>query len=154
MVNKIFRISREDAHIRIDLFGMKIKFRNPLVSQIGDCCCIPDLDRLLENGCKFPHPIGIVIAKHAVIGKNCTIYQNVTIAKKTGLTNEHGIIIGDNVKIYANACLIGNIIIGNNATIGAGAVVVKDVPENAVVVGNPAKIIKYRDMEVYDNLVK
>ena len=40
--------------------------------------------------------------------------------------------------------IIGNITIGNNVTIGAGSVVVKDVPDNAVVVGNPAKIVKFK----------
>ena len=142
---KLFRILREDGHIRIDLLGIKIKFKNPLVSQIGDCCCIPDLDRLLENGCRFPHPIGIVISKSAVIGKNCLIYQNVTIAKKNGLTKERGVVIGDNVRIYANACIIGDITIGDNAIIGAGSVVLKDVPSNAIVAGNPGKVIKYRE---------
>ena len=51
--------------------------------------------------------------------------------------------IGDNVSVGANAVIIGPIRIGNNVTVGAGAVVVKDVPDNAVVVGNPARLIKY-----------
>lgn len=42
----------------------------------------------------------------------------------------------------ANICIIGDIRIGNNVTVGAGTVVVKDVPDNCVVVGNPARIIK------------
>jgi acetyltransferase-like isoleucine patch superfamily enzyme len=47
--------------------------------------------------------------------------------------------------IGANATLLAGITIGENAMIGAGAVVTKDVPANAVVVGNPAKIIRYLD---------
>lgn len=50
----------------------------------------------------------------------------------------------NNVEFGANVTCIGNITIGNNAVIGAGAVVVKDVPDNAIVAGNPAKIIGYR----------
>ena len=53
--------------------------------------------------------------------------------------------IGNNVSLGCNVTIIGGVHIGNNVTIGAGAVVVKDVPDNAVVVGNPAKILKYID---------
>lgn len=48
--------------------------------------------------------------------------------------------------------IIGNVHIGNNVIIGAGSVVVKDVPDNAVVVGNPARIIKYNS--THDNINK
>ena len=48
--------------------------------------------------------------------------------------------IGDNVSIGANATIIGDITICNNVIIGAGSVVVKDVPDNCIVSGNPAKI--------------
>ncbi len=48
-----------------------------------------------------------------------------------------------NVTCGCHVAIIGDITIGNNVTIGAGAVVVKDVPDNAAVVGNPARIIKY-----------
>lgn len=52
-------------------------------------------------------------------------------------------IIGDNVTICANSTVIGKIRIGNNVLIGAGSVVIDDVPDNAVVVGNPAKVVSY-----------
>ena len=51
-------------------------------------------------------------------------------------------VIGDNVNIGSNVCIIGPISIGTNVIIGAGSVVTKDVPSNSVVVGNPARIIK------------
>ncbi|MDO5463801.1 MAG: DapH/DapD/GlmU-related protein [Akkermansia sp.] len=51
-------------------------------------------------------------------------------------------LVGDNVEIGANVTIIGGVKIGNNSVIGAGSVVVKDVPANCVVAGNPAKIIK------------
>lgn len=55
------------------------------------------------------------------------------------------LVIGNYVDFGVNVICIGNITIGDNAIIAAGAVVVKDVPANAIVAGNPAKIIKYRD---------
>ena len=45
----------------------------------------------------------------------------------------------------ANVIIIGNVKVGNNVTIGAGSVVVKDIPDNAIAVGNPAKVIKYKE---------
>jgi len=81
----------------------------------------------------------ICVAKE--IGENCSIFQQVTIE----YTRKGCPTIGNNVSIYAGAKVLGNINIGDNAVIGANAVVVKDVPANAVVVGNPAKIIRYRD---------
>lgn len=73
------------------------------------------------------------------IGKNFFCLHCVTIGKK----NEKRPTIGNNVTIFANVVVIGGIHIGNNVTIGAGSVVVKDIPDNAVVVGNPARILKY-----------
>jgi len=56
--------------------------------------------------------------------------------------------IGNNVSIYTGAIVIGDINIGDNSSIGAGSVVVKDVPDNAVVVGNPAKVVKVNGIKV------
>lgn len=50
--------------------------------------------------------------------------------------------IGNNVLVGANVTIIGDITIGDNVIIGAGSVVVKNVPSNCVIVGNPAKILK------------
>lgn len=62
------------------------------------------------------------------------------------------IIIEDNVWIGARASIIPGVKIGEGAIIGLGAVVTKDVPPCAVVAGNPAKIIKYRNIEKYKEL--
>ena len=50
--------------------------------------------------------------------------------------------IGDNVYIAANATVIGSVNIGNNVIIGAGSMVVTDIPDNSVAVGNPARVIR------------
>lgn len=68
------------------------------------------------------------------IGRNCWINQQVVI----GHTNrEGGPVIGDNVTIHVGAKVLGPIRIGNNVKIGANALVIKDVPDNSVVIGSP-----------------
>ena len=96
----------------------------------------------IGEGTRFAHNgLGVVINQDAVIGNNCVIGKGVVIGGRSG--NPIVPSIGDNVEIGANAVVIGPIKIGNNAKIGGGAVVVHSVPDNAVVVGNPAHIIKY-----------
>lgn len=82
----------------------------------------------------------IIINSKSKIGDNCALHGMNCVGNngKDDLCPT----IGDNVEIGVGAHIIGNIHIGNNVIIGAGAVVVKDVPCNVVVAGNPAKIIK------------
>lgn len=82
-----------------------------------------------------------VISPGTIIGKNVSLRQNTTIGAKGFSGSEKSPIIMDDVTIGPNVCIIGAITIGKGAVIGAGAVVVKDVPENAIVAGNPAKVI-------------
>ncbi|NKI26849.1 serine acetyltransferase [Arenibacter sp. 6A1] len=84
--------------------------------------------------------IAVVIHKRAVIGDNCIIGTSVTIGGKSGHLKVP--IIGDNVYIATGAKVLGPIKIGNNVIIGANSVVIKDVPDFAVVAGIPARIIK------------
>lgn len=88
----------------------------------------------------FYHSFSTILnAKY--IGDNFICRNNTSIGNK----NDNGDlrpIIGNNVQIGANAVVIGNVTIGDNVVIGAGAIVTKDVPNNCVVAGNPARIIK------------
>lgn len=77
----------------------------------------------------------------SVIGEDFQVWQNVTIGKKTTEGVDDRPKIGDNVSVCTGAVVIGDIKIGNNSVIGANATVVKDVPENVIVVGIPARIL-------------
>lgn len=79
------------------------------------------------------------------IGYGCTFRQLSTLGVKSKNRHKERPWIGNNVDFGVNVTCIGNVHIGDNAIIAAGSVVVKDVPANAIVAGNPAKVIKYRD---------
>ena len=70
------------------------------------------------------------------------------MAHRVSISGE--VVIGDGVFIGTNATLLPRISIGNWATIGAGAVVLKDVPPYAVVVGNPAKVLRINEVRYAD----
>ncbi len=99
---------------------------------------------MIGKGIRFAHPFEIVIAPQAVIGEGCTIFNGVTIGvnhlDRSGYPR-----IGNNVVIYTGAKIIGNVKVGNNVIIGANSVVVTDIPNNTIVGGIPAKIIRYRN---------
>ena len=100
------------------------------------------LGKNIGPGLYAAHPFATIVNVRKA-GKNLSIRNSTTIGNKNVGKNEDCPIIGDNVTIGANVCIIGKISVGNNVTIGAGCVVVKDVPDNAIVVGNPSHIIGY-----------
>ncbi len=94
------------------------------------------------KGLTYAHPYSTVLNAET-IGDNFSCLHCTTIGKKG--PGERRPRIGNNVTVGCHVAIIGDITIGNNVTIGAGSVIVKDIPDNAVVVGNPARIIKYNN---------
>lgn len=78
---------------------------------------------------------GIIVSGGARVGSNCTIFHQVTLGIASVSGKEGAPIVGNNVLIGAGAKLIGSIKIGDDVRIGANAVITKDVPAGATVVG-------------------
>lgn len=97
---------------------------------------IIDVHTPIGGGLQLAHPYSTILNAEK-IGENVYVNHLVTVGEKNGEKP----IIEDGVELHAHCMVIGGIRIGKNAKIGAGAVVIKDVPENAIAVGNPAKII-------------
>ena len=92
------------------------------------------------------HGMGVVIGETSEIGNNVTIYHMVTLggispsinSDSQRQTKRHPTLM-DNVVVGSGAQILGAVVIGKNAKVGANAVITKDVPENAVMIGIPAK---------------
>lgn len=78
------------------------------------------------------------------IGRNCTMLPGVVFGNKTEEPDERPVIVGDNCYFGLGAKIFGSVRIGNNVIVGANTVVTKDIPDNAIVGGVPARIIKYK----------
>jgi sugar O-acyltransferase (sialic acid O-acetyltransferase NeuD family) len=117
------------------------------------------IDKSVEYGpglLAMPH---CVVNKKTIIGSNCYLNVNSVIDHECKIGNGVHVMgsayiagrvtIGDFSSIGANATILPDISIGTNAIVGAGAVVIKDVPNNSVVVGNPAKFLR-KNNKKYD----
>ncbi|MGB9688650.1 serine O-acetyltransferase [Thermogutta sp.] len=105
----------------------------------------------IGSGFYIGHFGGIVVNERCIIGKNCNLSHGVTLGQVNRGPRKGCPIIGDNVYIGPGAKIIGAVRVGNNVAIGANCVVTKDVPDNAVVVGVPGKIISFRGSQGYVN---
>ena len=96
---------------------------------------------MLGAGLFIDHATGVVIGETAEVGDDVTIYHGVTLGGSGKDTGKRHPTIGDRVIIGAGAKILGPIKIGDDSRIGANAVVVKEVPSSAVVVGVPGQVI-------------
>lgn len=92
-------------------------------------------------GLFIDHGMGVVIGETAEVGEDVTLYQGVTLG---GTGKQHGKrhpTVRDGVVVGTGAQVLGSFEVGEGAKIGAGAIVVKDVPPNSTVVGNPGRAV-------------
>lgn len=89
--------------------------------------------------------MGAVLGGRATVGKNCHIGAGAVLAGVIEPASAVPVVVEDGVLVGANAVLIEGVHVGKNAVVAAGAVVIEDVPENAVVAGCPARVIKMKD---------
>ncbi|MFH2070991.1 MAG: serine O-acetyltransferase [Elusimicrobiota bacterium] len=86
------------------------------------------------------HGMGVVIGETSEIGDNCLMYQGSILGGTSPKKEKRHPTLGKNVVVGAGAIVLGPVHVGDNARIGAGSVVVKDVPENATVIGVPGRV--------------
>lgn len=97
----------------------------------------------IGGGLVLHHSVGVIVGHSTEIGENCEIFQNVVIGSNRKIRNGRLMPkIGNNVSIGTGAVVAGGIVIGNNVKIGANSYVNSDVPDNVIVAGIPAKIIR------------
>ena len=103
----------------------------------------------INAGCRFQDQGGIYIGAGTQIGHNTILatLDHGLLPEERGDLNPKPIHIGRNVWIGSGSIVLSGVTIGDNAVIGAGSVVTKDIPENMLAVGSPAKVIR----NIYDN---
>lgn len=99
------------------------------------------IDVRIGKGMLIDHLGSVIINKDVIIGDLITINSSVTIGQTNRGLKKGSPTIGNKVWIGANAVIVGKIVIGNNVLIAPNSYVNTDVPDNSVVIGNPAKII-------------
>lgn len=135
------RIAHMFSHF---LYGKQMFFLARLVSQISRFFTGIEIHpgATLGAGILIDHGMGVVIGETAELGDRITIYHGTTLGGTGKEKGKRHPTVGNNVIIGAGAKVLGAINIGSNSKIGANAVVIKDVPEGATVVGVAANVVK------------
>lgn len=133
---KGLKVNNPSYFIRNTYFGTNCNFNGMVVDGGGEVW--------FGNNFHSGTNCRIITQSHNYDSGDAIPYDGTYVLKK--------IVIEDNVWFGHNVIVTGNVTIGEGAIVAAGAVVVKDVPKYAIVGGNPAKVIKYRDFTHYNRL--
>lgn len=106
-------------------------------------------DTEIGEGLYIGHFGGIVVSHRAVIGRNCNLSQGVTLGVANRGARAGAPTLGDGVYVGPGAKLVGAVTVGDDVAIGANCVVTKDVPDHAVVVGVPGRVVSYDGAAAY-----
>jgi serine O-acetyltransferase len=125
------------------LWAAKLRFAARLISALARAVTNVDIHPGAQIGRRLfiDHATGVVIGETVEIGDDVTLYQGVTLGGTSLERGKRHPTIGDRVVIGAGAKVLGSLVVEPDARIGANAVVIRDVPAGAVVVGVPGQII-------------
>lgn len=126
------------------LWGFGLKWAARLLSHLGRFLTGIEIHPGATIGRRFfiDHGMGVVIGETAEIGDDCTLYHGVTLGGITWEKGKRHPTLESGVVVGAGAKVLGPITIGANARIGSNAVVVRNVPANATVVGIPGRVVE------------
>ncbi|MEX0829786.1 MAG: serine O-acetyltransferase [Nitrospirales bacterium] len=127
------------------LWQWKLPFFPRLISQIARWLTGVEIHpgATIGTGFFIDHGMGVVIGETTEIGDYVTLFQGVTLGGTGKERGKRHPTLGNHVVVGAGAKVLGGIRIGDNVKIGANAVVLRSVPANSTVVGNPGRIVKY-----------
>lgn len=129
------------------LWTSELKWLGRVVSHIGRALTGIEIHPGATIGRRFfiDHGMGVVIGETAEIGDDCTLYHGVTLGGTSWNKGKRHPTLGRGVVVGAGAKILGPITIGDGARIGSNAVVLKEVPAGATVIGIPARVVEGRD---------
>jgi serine O-acetyltransferase len=127
------------------LWNRRIPLLPRLISQLARWLTGVEIHPGATIGAGFfiDHGMGVVIGETTEIGDYVTLFQGVTLGGTGKERGKRHPTLGNHVVVGAGAKVLGGIRIGDNVKVGANAVVLRSVPPNSTVVGNPGRIVKY-----------